>query len=64
MIGDDVRCDIEGAARVGMKTIHLVKTGDERRPEVSCRTDATVWSLLEVPAAAEGLMAGWSSHAA
>ena len=64
MVGDDARCDIEGAARVGMKTIHLVTTGDEGRPPVTCPPNATVWSLFEVPAAAEALMAGWSSHAA
>ena len=64
MVGDDARCDIEGAARVGMKTIHLVTAADGGRTPVPHRPDTIVWSLFEVPAAAERLTAGWRSDAA
>jgi putative hydrolase of the HAD superfamily len=64
VVGDDARCDIQGASAVGMKTIHLLAAGDERGPQPPCRSDATVWSLFEVPAIANGLMTGWSTHAA
>ena len=64
MVGDDPLCDIDGASRVGMKTIHLVVPELSRRRDCRCTPDATVRSLLDVPAAADELMAGWSSHAA
>jgi putative hydrolase of the HAD superfamily len=64
MVGDDPHCDIDGASRVGMKAIHVVTPELLRRHDWHCTPDTTVRSLLDVPAAAEGLMAGWSSHAA
>ena len=51
-VGDDPRCDIEGAARVGMRTIHL----DRGTSNYDVDADATVMSLAEVPEIAERLV--------
>jgi putative hydrolase of the HAD superfamily len=51
-VGDDPRCDIAGAMRVGMRTIYLQRdTG-----EWDVDADATVMSLVEVPEIAEDLV--------
>lgn len=50
-VGDDPRCDIEGALRVGMRAIHF-----RRAARQSADADATVVSLAEVPEIAEALV--------
>jgi HAD superfamily hydrolase (TIGR01509 family) len=60
-VGDDVRCDVEGARRAGMKTIWV------RSPRAggSAAADMTLPSVARVPEAAECLIPGsWSPHAA
>ncbi len=51
-VGDDARCDIEGAARVGMRTIYVQRDEADR----NVNADATVLSLSEVPEIAEELV--------
>jgi putative hydrolase of the HAD superfamily len=51
-IGDDPRCDIAGAIRVGMRVIH-VRHGED---DLDVGADATVASLDEVPEIAEALV--------
>lgn len=53
-VGDDPRCDVAGAMRVGMRTIYLQH--EESDSEVDA--DATVMSLDEVPETAEELLRG------
>ena len=63
-VGDDLRCDMFGAWRVGMKTIHLTRSRRARVP--AFLADASVTTLAGVPAIA-GRLAGdirWSSHVA
>jgi putative hydrolase of the HAD superfamily len=63
-VGDDARCDVFGAARVGMKTIHVTRHNRSGVP--ACFADATVTTLADVPAIAERLLAGvrWSTYVA
>jgi putative hydrolase of the HAD superfamily len=51
-VGDDPRCDIAGAMRVGMRTIYLQR--EENDHDVDA--DATVVSLADVPDIAEELV--------
>jgi len=51
-VGDDPRCDIEGAMRVGMRTIFVDRGTSDR--SVDC--DATVISIAAVPEIAEELV--------
>lgn len=63
-VGDDARCDVFGAGRAGMKTIHITR---HRRSAVpACVADATLSTLADVPATADRLLADfqWSSHVA
>ena len=63
-VGDDSVCDIFGAARVGMKTIHVTRYLRAYAP--ASNADATVTTLADVPAIAGCLTAQnrWSSHVA
>ena len=64
-VGDDPRTDIEGAAAVGMKTIHVMSYfgEDERCGAASCRIHVRRLNLI--PAIAEQLVpAGTASHVA
>lgn len=60
-VGDDVRCDVFGAACAGMRTIHL-KGSHDMSPRVdACYADATAATIADVPALAEALVAeDWS----
>jgi HAD superfamily hydrolase (TIGR01509 family) len=51
-VGDDARCDIAGAMRVGMRTIYVQRDAGESAVDA----DATVMTLLEVPEIAEELV--------
>jgi putative hydrolase of the HAD superfamily len=51
-VGDDPRCDIAGAMRVGMRTIYL----QHEESDHDVDADATVMSLAEVPDVAEELV--------
>ena len=51
-VGDDARCDIAGAMRVGMRTIYMQRDTGEGDVDA----DATVMSLVEVPEIAEELV--------
>lgn len=62
-VGDDGSADIEGAAHVGMKTIHLLRgrrAGSKDASPPCC--DATLTTLREVPLVASRLVAGGGSH--
>ncbi|NOT24486.1 MAG: HAD family hydrolase [Acidobacteria bacterium] len=62
-VGDDAVADIEGAAGVGMRTIHLVRgrrTADAGLSPACC--DATVTTLLRVPEVAGRLLVGGGTH--
>jgi FMN phosphatase YigB (HAD superfamily) len=64
-VGDDERCDMFGAARAGMRTIHF--TGLLRQPpgRPALDADATVESLAAVPELAARLVAHrWRSDVA
>jgi putative hydrolase of the HAD superfamily len=56
-VGDDPRCDIGGARRVGMKTIRI-RQGVHRRVWLADyeEADAVTTSLLDVPQLAAGLL--------
>jgi putative hydrolase of the HAD superfamily len=61
-VGDDERCDIGGAAAVGMKTVRVRAWVDG--PATSA-ADAVVSSLTDIPALASGLLRkGSEFHAA
>ncbi len=55
-VGNDLRCDIEGAARVGMRTVHVSRQPDRCASPISSRPDATVTSLWQVPALVDRLL--------
>jgi putative hydrolase of the HAD superfamily len=63
-VGDDSLCDMFGAARVGMKTIHVTRHLRSYVP--ASDADASVTTLADVPAIAGCLAAhiGWSFHVA
>lgn len=63
-VGDDARCDVFGAGRVGMKTIHVTRQRGSVAPV--CYADATISTLADVPAIADRLVADfqWSAHVA
>lgn len=52
-VGDDPRCDIDGAARLGMRTIRVVA---RRQQEPARDADAIVASVVDVPACARALL--------
>jgi putative hydrolase of the HAD superfamily len=52
-VGDDERCDVYGASRAGLHTIHFVPAGHNMQP---CDAEATVRTLVEVPPVAELLV--------
>lgn len=59
-VGDDARCDLFGASRVGMRTIYVAGAAG-----TACYADAQVKSLAEVPAVAESLVEPeWVPHVA
>jgi putative hydrolase of the HAD superfamily len=53
-VGNDPLCDVYGAWRLGMKTIHVAGTPAARPAPVA---DASVRSLIEVPEIAQRLVA-------
>ncbi len=60
-VGNDERCDVFGAARAGMRTIHLTGNGHTAQGGNACYADATATTLADVPALAEQLVAeDWS----
>jgi len=64
-VGDDARCDVFVAARVGMKTIHVAEwRGAVDQPLLIA--DATVETLADVPDIARRLVSDvdWSAHVA
>jgi putative hydrolase of the HAD superfamily len=64
-VGDDLQCDMLGAARAGMRTIHF--TGFQTKPprQPIAGVDATVRSLAAVPELAARLVAErWRSDVA
>jgi putative hydrolase of the HAD superfamily len=66
-VGNDARCDVFGAARVGMRTIHVAGwRGAADQPVLIA--DATVESVADVPEIARRLVteceADWSTHVA
>jgi putative hydrolase of the HAD superfamily len=66
-VGNDARCDVFGAAQVGMKTIHVAGwRGAADQPVLIA--DATVETVAEVPEIARRLVAeseaDWSTHVA
>ncbi len=64
-VGDDVRCDIAGAAAVGMATIWLSPSTATTAAAGAAVASAVLPSLSLVPAAAARLIASrWSSHVA
>jgi putative hydrolase of the HAD superfamily len=64
-VGDDGWCDIFGARRAGMKTIHVMPRRAGALTE-ACLGDATVATLADVPAIASRLVdhLDWSAHVA
>jgi putative hydrolase of the HAD superfamily len=65
MVGDDSWCDIYGAARLGISTIHVRGRSVERfAGQRGAAASATVDSLIEVPRVAASLLEGRLSHAA
>lgn len=64
-VGDDDWCDIFGARRAGMKTIHVMSRRDGGRASAFA-ADATVAALADVPAIAARLVdhLDWSTHVA
>lgn len=62
-VGDDERCDVSGAAAVGLRTVRLSR-GRQNGPRESA-ADATVASLAEVPGAIDTLIdPAWSRDVA
>jgi putative hydrolase of the HAD superfamily len=62
MAGDDEANDIEGARRLGMKTVLVDRRRRDSAQRTAMRADATVRVAEEVPAAAERLISGERAH--
>lgn len=60
MVGDRLDYDMRPAARVGMRTIWMLRgeAPDDPTPEQLSETDGAIRSLAELPAALEGLSTG------
>ena len=58
-VGDDLRCDIEGARRVGLRSIRI----DRSRAQMAAAedADAVVDSIVKVPAIANSLLEGYDA---
>lgn len=54
-VGDDLRSDIEGARRAGLRSIRIDRL--RARPQVGCEADAVIDSIVEVPGLAAALLA-------
>lgn len=62
-VGNDERCDVRGAAAVGLFTVRL--SDDPHADEPHTVADAVVGSILDVPVAAAHLLGfRWSRHVA
>lgn len=62
MVGDDVRCDIEGARAAGLRAIRLDRYRDTRA--AACAADAVAAGLDEIPRLAASLLPLEAVHAA
>ena len=58
-VGDDLRCDIGGARRVGVRSIRVERS--PRRMEIRDDADAVVDSIVRVPAIASSLLEGFDA---
>jgi putative hydrolase of the HAD superfamily len=64
-VGNDLGCDVFGANRVGMLTVHLKRPEPVSSPTRVCVADATIKSLRELRAIGEALVpAHWSTNVA
>jgi putative hydrolase of the HAD superfamily len=64
-VGNDLGCDVFGADRVGMRTVHLKGTHPVSGPTRVCSADATIKSLRELRSIGDSLVpARWSANVA
>ena len=62
-VGNDLRCDIHGARKVGMHTIRMRQPGPQSLPAGFPEADAVVERLADVAAVADRLMTSESNDA-
>lgn len=62
-VGDDLRCDIQGARNVGMRTVRVRHPGPPAAGAELPEADAVVDHLVDVPPAATQVMSGESGDA-
>jgi putative hydrolase of the HAD superfamily len=60
-VGDSEECDIEGAKRVGMRTVRITAWAPSTGPT---NADAVIHSLSQLPRVAAGLLERGTTHAA
>jgi putative hydrolase of the HAD superfamily len=64
-VGNDLGCDVFGADRVGMRTVHLRRSLPTSGPTRVCTPDATIKSLRELRTIGDALVpVRWSANVA